>query len=321
MNRLPARLRWLRRLPCLAAALCLSSAAGACAFAETGGTLPDSSSFRVRSGPAIAGSGVLELDCSAVVLTLAGPQPTITAVITSPVTGLTLKNGADSIPYTLANSAGAPYTNGQVVINVAGAAVLGLFSASGNRVPVNIATGTSANVAAGTYTDTVTVRWTYQNICEGSLAVGGLCLGGTSSQTNVTRTLTLRLNVTADCAITAPPVQFGSAPLLAGFAAVNQNIGLLCTRGLAYTVGISPGNNALPGGRRQMASGTARLQYDIFQPGGTVWGATGAARLTGAAPADGLNSQLLPYTARIYPDQPAPGAGSYVDSLTVDIGF
>ena len=313
--------RTTARSLCLPAALCLCSGASACAFVESGGTLPDTSSFRVRSGPGLVGSGVLQLDCSAVVLTLLGPQPSITATITSPVAGLTLKNGTDSIPYTLVNGTGTTYTNGQVVINVAGSAVLGLVSTSGTRVPVNIATGTSANVAAGLYTDTVTVRWSYLNICEGLLTVGGLCVGGTSSQSNVTRTLTLSLNVTADCAITAPPVQFGSAPLLASFPAVSQNIGLLCTRGLAYTVGISPGNNALAGGRRQMASGTARLQYDIFQPGGTVWGATGAARLTGPAPADGLNSQLLPYTARIYTDQPAPGAGSYTDSLTVDVGF
>jgi spore coat protein U-like protein len=313
--------RMFPRLLCLPAALCLCSTASACAFLETGGSLPDTSSFRVRSGPGVAGSGLLQLDCSAVVLTLLGPVPSITATITSPVTGLTLKNGTDSIPYTLTNGTGTPYTTGQLVINASGAAVLGLFSTSGTRVPVNITTGTSANVAAGTYTDTVTVRWTYLNICEGLLTVGGLCVGGTSSQTNVTRTLTMTLNVTADCAITAPPVQFGSAPLLASFAAVNQNLGLLCTKGLAYTVGISPGNNALAGGRRQMASGTARLQYDIFQPGGVVWGALGAARLAGAAPADGLNSQLLPYTARIYTDQPAPAAGSYTDSLTVDVGF
>ena len=312
----------MKKLTGLLAALCLGSPAIACTFSETGGSLPDLSSFAVRNGPGATGSGVLQLNCTAVPLQLLGPQPSITAVLTSPVTGLTLKNGSDSIPYTLTNGTGQPYTVGQTVISVSGASVLALFTSSGSRVPVNIVTGTSANVPAGLYQDTVTVRWTYLNICEGGLAaIGGLCLATLSSQSNITRTLTLSLNVTNDCAITAPPVQFGGAPLPAMFPAVSQNIGLICTRGLVYTVGISPGNHALPGGRRQMASGLSRLQYDIFKPGNTVWGATGADRLTGPAAADGLTSQLLPYTARIYADQPAPAAGVYEDSLTVDIGF
>jgi spore coat protein U-like protein len=126
--------------------------------------------------------------------------------------------------------------------------------------------------------------------------------------------------VTNDCSITAPDIQFGSAPLLAGFAARSQNIGLLCTKGLVYTVGLSPGANA-SGGRRRMASGANRLQYDIFKPDATVWGATGAARAAGAGIADGLATQLMPYTARIYTDQPQPAAGTYTDSVVVDVGF
>lgn len=311
-----------RRISTLFAFAGLCGPAIACSFSETGGTLPDTSSFAVRTGPGVPGSGQLQLSCSSVAIQLLGPQPSITAVLTSPVTGLTLKNGTDSIPYTLTNATGQPYSIGQTIISVAGNDVLGLFTSSGSRVPVNIVTGTSANVPAGLYQDTVTVRWTYLNICEGGLAsIGGLCLGTPTSASNITRTLMLSLNVTNDCAITAPPVQFGSAPLPAMFPTVSQNIGLVCTKGLVYTVGISPGSHAVPGGRRQMTSGLSRLQYDIFTPGNTVWGDTGASRLAGPAAADGLTNQLLPYTARIYADQPAPAAGVYEDSLTVDIGF
>jgi len=312
----------MKKLTGLLAAMCLGSPAIACTFSETGGTLPDLSSFAVRNGPGVSGSGQLQLNCAAVPLQLLGPQPSITAVLASPVTDLSLKNGTDKIPYTLTNGTGQSFSTGQTLISVNGSAVLALFTSSGSRVPVNIVTGTSANVPAGLYQDTVTVRWTYLNICEGGLAsIGGLCLATLSSESNITRTLTLSLNVTNDCAITAPPVQFGGAPLPAMFPAVSQNIGLLCTKGLVYTVGISPGNHAAPGGRRQMASGLSRLQYDIFKQGNTVWRDTGADRLAGPAAADGLNNQLLPYTARIYADQPAPPAGSYEDSLTVDIGF
>lgn len=313
----PALLRWcwLWLFACWGAA-----PASACSFSESGGTLPDTSSFAVRTGPGISGSGALQLTCGSVVLTLLGPAPSITANITSPTTGLTLKKGGDSIPYTLTNGSGLPYTVGQLLISVNGATAVGLLTSAGTRVPVSILTGTSANVSAGTYTDTVTVRWSYLNICEGVLAVGGLCLGGTTSAENVTQTLTLRLTVTNDCAINAPPIQFGSKPMLNAFPVVNQNIGLLCTKGLVYTVGLSPGNNPA-GGRRQMASGTNRLQYDIYKPNGTVWGAVDAARANGIGPADGINSQLMPYSASVYLDQPAPAAGTYGDSITVDVGF
>lgn len=312
--------RWLWWCLSWLAGCCVSVPAGACTFSESGGTLPDVSSFAVRTGPGITGSGSLQLTCSSVVLTLLGPAPSVTANITSPTTGLTLKNGSDSIPYTITSGTGLPYTVGQLLISVNGAAAVGLLTNAGSRVPINIVTGTSANVAAGTYTDTVTVRWSYANICEGVLAVGGLCLGGTTSAANVMQTLIIRLTVTNDCAINAPPIQFGSKPMLNAFPVVNQNIGLLCTKGLVYTVGLSAGNNAA-GGRRQMASGTNRLQYDIYKPNGTVWGVTDAARAASIGAADGINSQLMPYSASIHTDQPAPAAGTYTDSITVDVGF
>ena len=311
------RLSWL---PCLLALLG-SGTASACSFAETGGTLPIVSSFVVRSGPVQTGTANFEFNCTGVVLALLTGSPSVTATVSGATTGLTLKNGTDSIPYTVTGANAQPYGNGQVVISVNGATAVGLLTSGATRVPMNITTTLGANVRAGVYTDQLTVLWSYQNICEGLANVAGLCLGFVNSGTAVVRTLTVSLTVTNDCSITAPDIQFGSAPLLAGFPAVNQNIGLLCTKGWVYTVGMSAGNNPA-GGRRRMASGLVnRLQYDIFKPDGTVWGATGVARSGGPAAADGLNTQLMPYGARIYGDQPQPAAGVYSDSVTVDIGF
>lgn len=292
----------------------------ACAFTESGGTLGSVSSFVVRSGPVQTSSGYFSFDCTAVVLAALTGTPSVTAAISGPVTGLTLKNGSNSIPYTVTSASSLPYSTGQVVISVNGATAVSLLSSSTARVPINIVTGFGPNVPAGVYTDTLNVLWSYQNICEGLINVAGLCLGVVSNSAGTVRTMTVSLTVTNDCSITAPNIQFGSAPLLAGFGTVSQNIGLLCTKGLAYTVGLSTGNNPTAG-RRQLASGSNRLQYDIFKPDSTVWGATGAARATGSAAADGLNSQLMPYTARIYTDQPQPAAGTYSDSVTVDVGF
>lgn len=305
-------------LALLLAGLCAPAAA--CTFAESGNTLGAVSSFVVRSGPPRTATANIDFVCSGVVLALGSGTPTLSAAIAGPATGLTLKNGTDAIPYTITANNGQPYVNGQLVISLNGTALVSLLTGSTARVPFNIVTGTSANVAAGVYSDTLTVLWNWANICEGLINALNICVGVPSSGVNVPRTLTVSLTVTNDCAITAPDIQFGAAPLLTAFPTVSQNIGLLCTKGLVYTVGLSGGADPA-GGRRRMSFGNNRLQYDIFKPDTTVWGATGPARANGIGTADGLNTQLMPYTARIYTDQPAPAAGTYTDNITVDVGF
>lgn len=296
----------------------LPAAQAACVTAETGGSLGTASSFRVRQGPAITTSAQFTLGCGGIVLSALG-TPTVRAKITSPTTGLTLKNGARQIPYRITDLGGASYTQGLLVINASGAAVLGLLSNNTANLPLRIATTLGANVPAGTYTDTITVNWEYANLCEGLLGLGNICVGMPRNG-NVDRTLTVQLVVTNDCAITAPDLHFGSAPLPGAFSSVTQNLTLTCTQGLNYTVGITAGG-APQGGRRHMSSGNNRLAYDIFRPGGGVWGTEGAARVAGTGVADGLTPQTLPYTATIYPDQPAVPPGLYQDSLQVEVQF
>ena len=95
------------------------------------------------------------------------------------------------------------------------------------------------------------------------------------------RTLTVNLTVSNDCTITAPNIAFGSAPVISAFTPVTgQTINLACTKGSAYTVGLSDGQNPVSvGGRRRMISGSNYLAYDIFKSAGTTrWGSVGAAR-------------------------------------------
>ncbi|WP_249040662.1 Csu type fimbrial protein [Paraburkholderia megapolitana] len=86
----------------------------------------------------------------------------------------------------------------------------------------------------------------------------------------------LTLIVTNDCAIAARDISFGAAQDPASFSPVTGGIGVTCTKGLTYTVGIGTGSFPAANGRRQMASsGDGRLQYDIFDGGGArVWGKT-----------------------------------------------
>ncbi|WP_321891684.1 spore coat U domain-containing protein [Burkholderia cenocepacia] len=194
--------------------------------------------------------------------------------------------------------------------------ILGIGGDSSAPLPLYAVTSIGSNVAAGTYTDTLTIDWSW-HVCGG---VGILiCLGWNDGSSTVVMPVTL--TVTNDCTISAPDVSFGIAPTVSSFAPVNGNLSLTCTKGMVYTVGLSPGNNAATGGRRQMASGASRLQYDLYGAGGnTVWGqATNRVNSSGAA--DGQSSQQFPYVARIYPDQATPPVGTYTDSVIVDVRY
>ncbi|APW42437.1 Csu type fimbrial protein [Rhodoferax saidenbachensis] len=298
-----------------------TQAANACTASETGGTLTPASSQRVSGGPTITGSGTFAFNCGSTVLSVLG-TPTLKATLQPSVSGLTLKNGANTIGYQIYSNAGVstPYVGGAIVINLSGTTLLGVLNAGvGNTLPIYIATTPGANVPAGTYTDTVQVTWEYHNICEGLLGALGICVGVANNGTTV-RNMTISLTVTNDCTINAPAVNFGSAPLVSGFGTVSQSISLLCSKGMTYTVGLSTG--AYPAnGRRRMASGANRLEYDIFKTDSTVWGNIGSARANGPAMADGVSLQTIGYTARVYQDQATPPVGSFADSVVVDVSF
>lgn len=309
-------------LPLLALAALLPAAASACTMQELGGTLTGVATQRVAGGPAVTGMASFSFQCSGVVLALANGTPTLRGQIQAATTGLVLRNGPHQIPYQLFSNTGysTGYTGGALVVDLNGSALVGLLTAgSGTTVPLYIATTPGANIPAGVYTDTVQLTWTYQNICEGLIGVLGVCVG-VSNNGSSTRSVVISLTVGNDCTITAPPVNFGAAPLPAGFATVSQNIALRCSRDMVYTVGLSAGSHA-SGGRRQMAAGSARLAYDIFKQDNTVWGAAGTARAPGPAPATGTGVQTIPYTARVYLDQPSPPPGTYTDNVVVDVSF
>lgn len=306
----------------LALAAIAPPCAHACTMSETGGTLASVATQRIAGGPTVTGMATFNFSCSGVVLALANGQPTLKGQIQSATTGLTLKNGSFQIPYQIYSNASysAGYTSGVLLVDLSGSSLVGLLTAgSGTSIPLYIATTPGPNIPAGVYTDTVQVNWDYRNICEGVIGALGVCVG-VPNNGNTTRSLVISLTVSNDCTITAPPVNFGSAPLLAGFPTVSQNISLQCSRNMVYTVGLSAGSYA-SGGRRRMGSGTARLAYDIFKADNTVWGSAGTDRASGPAPATGNSMQTVPYTARIYQDQANPAPGTYTDNVVVDVSF
>ncbi|CAO95500.1 Csu type fimbrial protein [Erwinia tasmaniensis] len=190
-------------------------------------------------------------------------------------------------------------------------------------IPLYIRTLPNAVVPAGTYTGQLSVLFTYR-ICTG-IGLFGACLLGQQQTGTFTVPINVTITITNDCTtITAPTINFGSAPLVSSFLPVNQSISVICTKGSTYTVGLNYGLHAT-GHQRYMTSGGNQLAYQIYQGSGPDdWGDNGSARVPSSA-SNAISSDQLTrtfnYTALILTSQNTPAAGSYSDTVTVDLSF
>ncbi|KHN54638.1 Csu type fimbrial protein [Pectobacterium fontis] len=250
---------------------------------------------------------------------------TITATIQndSNPSGTTMRmrrgTSTDYVPYTLCmdSGCGTPYNIGSSYIwsQTTFLGILGLFNSSDGTIPIYIRTTTGNNVAAGTYTDTVTIKWDYRLCSLGATVLGiVVCVFDEGSTTS---TLNITMNITNDCQITsAPNISFGTAAFPADFAAVNNNLGVRCTLQGAYTVKlISTSDDA--NWRRMTATvgGTPYyLQYQLYRTGNIAWTETNDYSGAGTG-----MTQNIPYTARINASQASKPAGTYKDTVTINV--
>ncbi|POA22240.1 MULTISPECIES: Csu type fimbrial protein [unclassified Pseudomonas] len=310
-------------LPGMAQALCSVVSTTPAAFGSI-------SSIAVRTTTQPSSTLNAGLSCTGSLLSLLTSNDHFYATITSTQSGLLGPSG-DVIGYTIYanNSTSYPVTRGTAFDFARNGIIdaLGLLNGTTPKtVPLYLGTTIGSNVAAGVYTETLSIFWNW-NYCSG-IGIGSVCLGRDIN--SGTATLTVNLTVSNDCTITAPNIAFGSAPVISAFTPVTgQTINLACTKGSAYTVGLSDGQNpASVGGRRRMISGSNYLAYDIFKSAGTTrWGSVGSARRSSTDaevnPGNGLGtgSQIFNYNAKIYTDQTTPPAGTYLDNVVLDVGF
>ena len=116
--------------------------------------------------------------------------------------------------------------------------LLGLFSNNAFSAPLTGKITGTPNVAAGTYTDTLTVQWNYY-VCNG-VQIGPICVFYETGTTSVT--VNVKLVVSQDCRISAPNVAFGSVALASQFNSVSQAVLVDCTKDSSYTIAFSSGN-------------------------------------------------------------------------------
>ncbi|WP_336962848.1 spore coat U domain-containing protein [Sphingobium aquiterrae] len=285
--------------------------------------------FTVESTPQNA-SGSTGFACTGSLLSIISTNQihaTIASVTNSNGTQARLYNAAsgDYIPYVICKDAGcsATYAVGSQIdwSSTTFLGILSLFNASDGTLPIYIRTAPGARVAAGTYSSAISLNWSWHLCALGAL---GLCVyddGTTTSIVNVT------MIVTNDCAITAPTLNFGSAAFVGSFDPVTQSIAIRCTKDAAYSVGIDNGTHF--SATRRLGYNGNYIPYEIYYPASstTRWGNIGAERrssalaTTNAGVYTGAVDQIYTYKAAILPGGSSLPAGTYTDTLIIDVQF
>lgn len=258
------------------------------------------------------------------------------ATITGTTHNFALVNGGDDRiaygVYTDAAFSNQLQTNAQHDFVAGAAGLTAVFSGPDNNVPLYIRTSPVRQLSAGTYRDTISLQWSYNQCIQLNLL--GLCLAR-GGERNTTVFVELTMEITRDCLINAPDISFGSAPLVSGFGEINQSLSLFCTKGSSFQVGLGPGRNARSGERHMISSNGELLRYRILKPGGTPWRDIGSGQARSHLDADlnpglglgggpgvgGSQAQGFGYRAVIDSDQPTPSPGTYTDQVVVTVQF
>lgn len=300
-----------------------ASAFAACQVAgSTAFGFAPASSYDVRQGSVAQSSASAGLTCNGSIISVVSTNTAVAAV--SSVNGFKLKGpGGESINYTASADPGGTVTfNATPSVDYMDPKLLSLLGILGSTTfmpRLYAVPRAGANVAAGTYTDTLTVQWTWR-VCNG-VGLGGVCILSDSG-TGVA-TITLTLVVGKDCRISAPSIDFGRAPLVGQFQEINQAVAVDCTKNAVYGVAFTNGSSGAARPWRAMSDGAGHvLQYNLYLPDGTtVWDQTnvqpGALAGTGAL----VPTQMQRYRARINPAQTPPPAGHYTDTVSVVVSF
>jgi len=332
---MPKLSRRFAALALAAGAAAARAAPKACTTATASIDLGSHSSFAVGTTPQTA-SGSAGLQCDILLAALTAHY--VGLQVDASTFRLTGPGGAQ-IAYSAALTPNGSALAVGAFQNLSSLSLVSLFSGTNNSIPLYIRTGATPALRAGTYSGFMDLRW-YYSVCSLGVAV---CMSYSASPgfvrpvplvtpinwgTGTAVRVNIELLVENDCVITAPDLDFGQAPLVGSFNPVTRTILIRCSAGAAYTVGLDDGNQGT-GGVRRMQSGSNHLSYDIYKTAASPdrWGAIGTARRTssdadtGAGVYDAVTTQGYTYRAAVLTGQTTPPAGSYSDTIRVDVEF
>ncbi len=179
-------------------------------------------------------------------------------------------------------------------------------------------TGTAATSLPGTYSSVYSSGHT---LIDYGYAPGQSCT--VQSARAARPAFTVSAINAASCNISATTMSFGILAGLSSEQTASNQIGITCTRGVKYAVGLSLGTNAGSSAlARYMANpGSAqKIQYGIYQnsakslPWGNSLGID-----TQAGTGTGLTQNLSAFG--VIPIQPTPSSGTYSDVVVVTVNY
>lgn len=306
-------------LACLQAHAC--STYGATASLGTANSL----ALRNTRQSAAAGAG---LSCPGSLQVLTAAYVRVTLQTASP---LALSDGqGNQVPFQIYQDPG--YTQALVSgqpqqLNSVNLVALG---GTGTAIGLYFRTNLGPNVAAGTYTATVQLRWDWAictigliNLCVWERSpnltqtCNLTCGAPTNWGTGSVATVTITLVVTKACQINnLPNLDFGANALVSQFSAQQSTFTVTCTNTEGYSITFDNGQNYQAPWRR-LRNGSQYLRYNLYHnTGSTIWNNAAPLTATGTG-----NAQNFSYRAILDPTQANVPVGVYTDNVLLIINY
>ncbi|NEI52420.1 fimbrial major subunit CsuA/B family protein [Rhizobium leguminosarum] len=166
-----------------------------------------------------------------------------------------------------------------------------------------------------------------RSIWRGTIAAafGGLVLFtpiGTTLAATATGNMTVRITIEAECRIqTASDLDFGTAGVIAAKIDQTSTIGVQCTSGQTYNVGLNAGaGGGATTAVRRMTGPAGTIGYSLYRDSARTqpWGVTiGTNTVAGTGNGDVQN---LTVYGRV-PPQVTPAAGVYADTVAITVTY
>lgn len=155
-----------------------------------------------------------------------------------------------------------------------------------------------------------------------ALASAALCAAAPARAANVQTTFQVTATVVPACTVSASTLAFGVYdPTSASPTDAATNVGVTCTNGTAYDVGLDAGAGAgATIAARKMTHSADTLSYALYTDASrtALWGDTIGVNAVAGTGSGALQS--LSVYGRIGAHQTAP-AGAYTDTITVTVTF
>lgn len=178
----------------------------------------------------------------------------------------------------------------------------------------------------GAYTSTLvaSVTGSYTNNKNTPIAT---CTGGQTALNTGSASFTVSATVDKDCLVTANTIDLGAVPSTAANITSSGTLGVTCSNGTPYYVGLAPSNGSSTGAgtmKGTLSGNTDLVPYQLRSTaglGGTPWGNTATSTSVGngvAGTGSGLSQPKTVYVT-------APNANfrpdSYSDTVTVNVNY